>query len=307
MAELKLIYEGTDITEYVDIMECVYRDTSGKECDCLNMKVDHAEKWMRWGPRKNDTIQAKRGGYDTKALYLNTITLEDGAYRIYATSVRSGMFAKKWQAYQNATLGNIMDVCASELGMGAACFGIDAGLKYEYMMRRNQTALAFLDQLGRLEGAVIKAVNGKITAIGIEYAQAIKAMHTIELSIDQADSAYTDRRDKALGSLRVDTPYGRAVARAKGTDGLEEGMTDLAVDDDAQAHRWAKGLLLAHNRACETLRIMSEFNPGYTALARVDIESASNAAGQWIIDDVEHDMVENTSRIKLLRCITNIA
>ena len=105
MAELKLIYEGTDITEYVDIMECVYRDTSGKECDCLNMKVDHAEKWMRWGPRKNDTIQAKRGGYDTKALYLNTITLEDGAYRIYATSVRSGMFAKKWQAYQNATLG----------------------------------------------------------------------------------------------------------------------------------------------------------------------------------------------------------
>ena len=78
-ADMTLIYKGTDITKQVDIIECVCRDVSGSESDCLNLKVDHADQWFRWGPQKNDTIQVKRNGYDSKTLYLNTVIPEDGA------------------------------------------------------------------------------------------------------------------------------------------------------------------------------------------------------------------------------------
>ena len=306
MADISLIYEGVDITDSVDIKECVFRDASGRECDCLDVKLDHAERWLRWGPKKNDTIQVKRGGYDTKALYLNTIALEDGAYRIYATSAKSQPLPRRWQTFEGKTLQTIMGLCAGELGMGARLFGVDGAVAYDYLLRRNLTAPAFLEWLAGMEGAALKTLDGALVAIGIEYAQGIGAMHTIELSTDQADSAYIDQRDKRWSSVEITTPFGSGQARSSDAQGMERVITDVCVDNDAQAYRWAKGLLLAHNRKCEILRLESEFNPGYTAMARIDVESESDAKGQWIIDSVEHDMVGNASRPVLYRCLNDI-
>ncbi len=70
---LKLYYEDSDITNDVDIMECVCRDVSGGRSDCLTLKMDHADKWLRWSPQKNDRLRVVRNGYDSKTMYLNTI------------------------------------------------------------------------------------------------------------------------------------------------------------------------------------------------------------------------------------------
>ena len=306
MADLSLIYEGVDITDSVDIKECVFRDVSGRECDCLDMKLDHAERWLRWGPRKNDTIQVKRGGYDTKTLYLNTIALEDGAYRVYATSAKSQTFPRRWQTFEGKSLQTIMSVCAGELGMSAKLFGVNGATAYDYLLRRNQTAPAFLEELAGLEGAALKTLDGAFVAIGIEYAQGIEAMHTIELSVDQANSAYIDQRDKRWSSVEIRTPFGKGSARSSEAQGANQVITNLCLDNDALAYRWAKGMLLAHNRKCEILRLESEFNPGYTAMGRLDVVSESDANGQWIIDSVEHDMMGNTSRPVLHRCVYDI-
>ena len=76
MPKATLIYQGVDITQDVDMVECVHTDVSGGACDCLSIKLDHAEKWFGWGPEKNDTIQILRNGYDTGTLYLNTVAPE---------------------------------------------------------------------------------------------------------------------------------------------------------------------------------------------------------------------------------------
>ena len=77
MPKATLIYQGVDITQDVDMVECVHTDVSGGACDCLSIKLDHAEKWFGWGPEKNDTIQILRNGYDTGTLYLNTVAPEN--------------------------------------------------------------------------------------------------------------------------------------------------------------------------------------------------------------------------------------
>ena len=97
--DLTLIYEGVDITDDVDIIECVCYDRSGGEADCLNMRLDHADKWFRWGPQKNDRIRVTRSGYDTKMLFLNTIAPEDGTYRIYATGAKSAAFPARYMTF----------------------------------------------------------------------------------------------------------------------------------------------------------------------------------------------------------------
>ena len=306
MAGVTLMYEDTDITASVDIMECVCRDVSGSESDWVNLKVDHAEQWLAWGPQKNDKIRVLRSGYDSRTMYLNAIITEDGAYRIIATGAKCKPFPARWRPYENKTLASIMSQCAGELDMGARQYGVSGAIRYEYLLRKNTVAPVFLERLLNREGAALKSLNGDYVAIGIEYAQDIPAKHEIELSVTQADAAYIDRRDNAWASVQIKTPFGSAIARDGNVKGITQVITDITVDNDAQAYRWAKGLLLAHNRRCEMLRIESDFNPGYTAMGRVDVTSRTGANGEWIIHEAEHDMIEGKSRVTMFRCVRGI-
>lgn len=306
-ADVSLIYQGTDITDEVDIIECVCRDTSGRESDCLNLKVDHADRWFRWGPQKNDTLRVLRNGYDSGTLYLNTVIPEDGAYRIWATGAKSVPYPTRWQAFENKTLAAIMGTCAGELGMGARQSGVSGGITYEYLLRENLSAPVFLEMLANREGAVLKALGGSYVAIGVTYAQGLPAMHEMELDDDQLDSEYIDRRDRNWSSVTIKTPFGTGTARDSAANGQSRIITDMTVDSGAQAYRWAKGILTLHNRQSETLKIEMDFNPGYTAMVRIDVKSQTDAAGQWIIDETEQNLLDGRTKAKLYRCITTIS
>ena len=304
--DITLIYEGVDITADVDIIECVCRDVGGGEADCLNLKVDHADKWFRWGPQKNDKIRVKRSGYDTKTLFLNTVVPEDGAYRIYATASKSVPFPQKWQAYEKKTLSAILSMCAGECGMNAKLYGVSGGLTYDYMLRDNMSAPVFMQQLTNREGAVLKALDGSYTAIGVQYAQGLSPMHEMELDDDQLDSEYIDRRDLNWASVSIKTPFGSGEARDSSATGQSRTLTDITVDNDAMAYRWAKGILLMHNRQSEILNIEMDFNPGYTAMVRIDVKSRTDANGQWIIQEAVQNLLDGRTKAKMLRCVTGI-
>lgn len=304
--DLRLFYNGKDITESVDILECVVRDVSRNESDCLNLLADHAEKWFKWGVKKNDTLRVKRSGYDTKTMYLNTVVPEEGNFRIYATGSKCTPFPVKWESYEKRTLGAIMGACAGEGDMGSRQIGISGGILYEYLLRENMSAPVFLEQLINREGAIMKSLDGKFCAIGIAYAQGLKSTHTVRIGNKLADAQYTDRRDKSWSSVTIDTPFGKGSAVDGKSIGKSRIITDIAVDNDAQAKRWAKGILLCHNRQNEILTVETDFNPGYTAMVRVDVDCSTELRGQWIVDEVEQDLVSGRSKAKLFRCITSI-
>lgn len=304
--DITLIYQGVDITDEVDIIECVCRDVSGEESDCLMLTLDHAEKWFQWKPQKNDTIRVTRGGYDSKTMYLNTVVPEDGAYRIYATARRSAPMPEKYQVFEKMTLSSIMSMCAAECGMGAKLYGLSGGIQYPYLLRERMRAPAFLEMLAMREGAVLKCLDGNFAAIGVQYAQNIAAMHEMELENGQMDSQYIDRRDLRWSSVQIKSMFGSGTARDSDADGQTKIITDLAVDDDATAYRWAKGILMMYNRQSEVLNIEMDFNPGYTAMVRVDVKSDTDAAGKWMIDRVEQNLLDGRTKARMYRCIESV-
>lgn len=304
--DLTLIYNGVDITDSVDIIECICRDVSGGESDCLKIKVDHADKWMRWNPQKNDRIRVMRSGYDTKTMYLNTVVPEDGAYRLYATASKALPFAPKWQAYEDYTLSAVMGTCAGECGMGTRQCGVNGAITYEYLLRDNMSAPVFIEQLVNREGAVLKTLGGVYTAIGVKYAQGLSAMHELDLNSDQLDSEYIDRRDRNWSGVQIKTVFGNGAAHDSNASGQNRIITDIPVDDDAMAYRWAKGILLMHNRQSEILNIEMDFNPGYTAMVRINVRSSTDSAGQWIIDEVEQNLLDGRTKAKMYRCVHGI-
>ena len=304
--DIALFYEDVNITDDVDIMECVVRDVSCGESDCLSLTLDHADRWFRWNPQKNDRLRVTRSGYDSKTLYLNTIMPRDGTYRVLATAQKSVPHPPGSKSYENQTLDSIMRLCAGECGMGARLFGVSGGTRYEYLLRDRMSAPAFMAWLAEMEGAVLKALDGNYTLIGIAYAQNLPAMHEMELNDGQMDSDYTDMKAQRWAGCSVKTPFGSGLARHSGVTGTIPEYRELPVENDAMACRWARGMLLSHNRLCETLSVSMDFNPGYTAMARVDVKSKTDAAGQWMIHETEQDLVNGRTRAKMVRCLSGI-
>ena len=304
---MQLFYEGKDITSHVDIVKCIHRDVSCGRSDCLRLELDHAASWYSWEPQQDDEIRVICNGYDTGTLYLNTILPEKGHYSILATSIPSMGQHKTHTGFENKTLDELFAACAAECAMKYALYGPDSGLVYPYLMRNYEGCAAFLNRLMEWEGAALKAVNGRLVGIGILYAQALDAKQTIQITVNQDGVRHIRRNGVKLSSFTIRTPF--AESTAVDTDAVQGDaivLTHLPATDNVMAGRWARGLLLHQNRRAETLRLQSELNAGMTAMARIDIESATDMHGNWLVDEVEHDMIENRTTAQLLRCLTTI-
>lgn len=304
---MQLIYEGVDITGSVDIVSCVHLDAADGRADRLDMTMEHAGAWFRWGPKEDDTIEVVHEGYTTGRLYLSAVIPEGGRFRLAATSAPSAARRKRTRSYENRTFHQILDDCAAECRMGFAAYGANTDVRYRYMTRTNQTGAAFADWLCRMEGAALKLYDGMFLAIGIEEAQNGDAVQTLELAEDQQEAYYRRRAGERLRGISLVTPHADGSAEDADAAGADwEKHAEMPALDDRQAGRWAAGMLLHHNRQAETLEMTTGFSKELTAMARVDVESSTDAAGEWIIGSVTHDLVRETSTLRMARCLRAI-
>lgn len=304
---MTLFYQGTDMTPYVDITKCVYRDVAGGRCDSLDMELDQAAAWHRWGPQVDDEISVVQGGLETGVLYLNTVWPEDGRYRMVATGLKAAARRGAWKSYRDRTLEDIMRACAAECGMDFGLYGLEGKLRYPYLERRDEGCAAFLDRLMALEGGVLKVMGGRLCGIGIAWAQEQAGAKTVMLSADQRGAQHIRQGGNQWAGLTVRTPWCEASARDSGAlGGIRPVRTDTPARDAAQAGRWARGLLLAHNRQAEQLRLNTELDIGMTAMARVDVQGGTGADGAWLVDEAAHDLVNGKTQTTLLRCVYSV-
>ena len=303
---LKLYYEGTDMTGYVNIARCVYREASVGRADSLEIEVDHAAQWAKWKPKRDDVIAVKLDGYSTGKLYLNSLIPEGERYRIIATSLPSAAQRRAWQYFKGAQLSDIMHCCALECGMDSHLYGLDGDYQYEYMLRQDEGCAAFLDRIGRLEGLAVKAKNGMIRAISVPWAQQRDAAARLRIDTVQPGVRHTVEQASRLSSVTVVGPGISATARDSLGEARNYRTIALPVSNAAQAGRWARGTLLMENRKTEQIEIKSAFNAAMRAMVRVDIEGNTQATGQWIVEGVEQDFIDGRTVTTMVRCVDTV-
>ncbi len=304
---MNLFYQGKDITDYIRIRSCIMRDSCGERCDSLKIQFENASSWYRWGLEEDDKIRIVHNGYDTGTLYLNTIFPQDGKYNVLASSLPCTARRKESHSFTGKTLEQIMRFCAMRSGMDFAIYGIDGSAEIPYIQQENESAAAFLNRLLRMEGAVLKCVNGRYAAIGILYAQRRNAGEAIRI-MSTSRSAEYQRSGVTSKALTIRTPYADATATDKNVPSNHSRIVrnDIPAKSNLQAGRWARGLLLNMNRECETLKVESGFNSDFTAMTRVDVTGGTAADGEWVIKEAEHDFLNMTSTAVMHRCVTSI-
>ena len=304
---MEIYYEGRRITDFVITRKCIVRDTAGDRCDSLELEFENSGVWFGWEPAEDDQIIVEHDGYDSGIMYVNTVIPEDGRFRILATSLPCSARRKAYASFYKQTIEDIMRTCAAESGMDIQILGIDKQTIVPYIERNNEGCGAFLSKLLMLEGAALKCVNGKYTAIGYEYAQDRNPEQTIRIMDDQQGFRFR-AEGTAIRSVTVKTPYALGTATDTAVPETHANITisKLPALDNAQAGKWAKNKLLHINRNMESVTIQSTFNPGASAMLRVDIIGNTEANGSWMIDTAEHDLKNETTTILLKRCIWTI-
>lgn len=300
---MEIYYQGTNITGMVQVNSCIVRDTAAGRCDSLDIEFGNAAGWYSWGPEEDDQIMVVHDGYDSGMMYVNRIMPENGKYRIIAASLPCKAREKIYQSFIGRTIEDIVKSCAASSGMEYRIYGIDPQIVIPYIERENEGCAAFLSRLLTLESAALKCINGRYAIIGIAYAQSMNPTQTIRLNANQEGSKY-HRDGVTYKSLVVKTPYASGIAIDNTVSASHSILTayDLPALNDIQAARWARGKLLHLNRQSERVDIQSEFNPGMTALARINIEGDTDATGEWLVEEVEHDLISLATKTIMRRC-----
>lgn len=304
---MELYWNDVRITDSVNITGCVYRDTAGCGRDTLEITLDNAAIWYRWAPEEDDRIAVTYNDFSTGVLYLDTVVPDRDQYKVIATSVKRAGMRKAWECYQGMTLEEIADRCAGACAMNWHLYGLEGGLPYGRIERQHEGAAAFFNRVLKMEGAVLKAYNGMMRGISIPYAQALPVVQTFSVTEDQEGVRYQRRAARKLTALTVKTPYLEATARDRSAAGSNDmTVTHLPAADAAQAGRWARGLLINWNRKAEEISIEMGMNTGMTALARVDITGGTDADGEWMVQEAEHDFYNRRTSVSLYRVIDTV-
>lgn len=304
---MEIFWNGSDITGFVRPIHCLHRDGGGGRSDGLEIEFFQAENWIKWDPRPDDQIEVKVKGYTTGTMYLNTTAVDKGKFRVHALAVPRAARVKESRCYEDKTLRDLMEGCAAECGMGWALWGLDELTRYRFLLREDESAPAFLSRVLQMEGAVLKSVNGKLAGIGLAWAQERSAARALYVRANNPGTRHIRQMDRAWSGLRVQGIDAVATARDVDVSGYHQPvMSELPAFDALSAGRWARGLLLCHNRQAEELSIEMGLSGELTSMARIDIEGGTKADGAWIVQEAEHDLFNAKSRVKLLRCRTGI-
>lgn len=304
---MRILYEGTDLAGWAEPVRCVHRDAAGGRADCLDITFDRADTWARWAPRADDVIEAEDGGYRTGKCYVCAIRPEGNRFRILAASTPQAARQRGWACCEAGTLGELLHRTATECRMKEAFFGLDADLPLPFTIREDEGCAAFLARLLRREGASLKCFDGRMNAVSLLWAQERAPVRSFRLTAGEDTGIYTRRNGHAWSRLTVAAPA--CEASATDTEAADENPRTIAgtgAQNESQAGRWARGLLLSRNREAEEIELTTAFDPALTALARITITGDTAGNGDYLIDEAEHDLTDRTSRILCRRCVTTI-
>ena len=304
---MELSWNGTDITGSVNITGCVHTENAYGRCDCLELMLDNAGRWYGYAPEEDDEIIFTHDGYTTGSLYLNAIIPVGDQYRVLATSTKQAAARQSYETYKDTTLQGLFTFCAAEIGMEGKLFGVDGRLPYTFVLRPYEGAGAFLNRVGEWEGLCVKTRDNAILGVSVTYAQEMETRAGIYIDAIQEGVTWQSCKRGKYASLTVQTPWAKATAWDTGMNGINAlTITNLPAMDNTQAGRWARGLLLMHNRQAETLEIEKELDTSLAPMDKVNISGDTAMNGDWIVNETEHDFINKRTTLEMLRCIETV-
>ncbi|AOZ91625.1 phage late control D family protein [Paenibacillus crassostreae] len=302
---MQIIYNGTDITSSVHPTSIQMIDNSGGIPDSLTLKFSDTEGiWGKWKPAKNDTLQVKESGYDTGLMYIDQIMQTAGSFGLAALSIPQTSKSARSQGWESVRFLEIVTQIAARHGFTIKTYGVTNHL-YERVDQIEQADFSFLADRCSLEGYALK-INNKSIVIYDEATQE-KIVPDPELSIIRESNINgdfefidksTDIYGKCIVSSQALSGYIEGEYTASGTNGPTL-KRNIFASNQAEANRWAKGIIRSFNKHMLTGSLAVNLNTNYAAGTTIQVTDVGMFDGVYFTDRLVHDLINNKTKVKL--------
>lgn len=295
---MKLFYNGADIYNDVSVNYCVHEMFAEKHADTLVIRFNDTKGvWSKWNPAAGDTIRWQEGASDTGKMFVHSMKPENGLFTIRAMSMpKSGTTkrSKSWEGVRFLQLGNEI---AANHGLVFQNYGCTDQM-YPYIKQDNETDFAFFSRLCMLEGCAMLIYDGRLIAYNEQHIEKQAPAGTLHVDIN-GKFDYDDNRAACYGSCEVASGIYSGKFNAPGAVNTTVLRPEkkIPVTSNAEAARFAKGLLRNANKYGRKGQFAKELHLGYAAasLFKLTTTKASAWDGTVFVYKVRHDYVKNKS------------
>ena len=297
---MNLYYNGTDIYNDVSVNYCVHEMFAEKQADTLVIRFNDTKgTWSKWNPADGDVIRFKEGASDTGKMFIHSMKPENGLFTIRAMSMPKSGTTKKSKSWEGVRFLQLANEIAGNHGLTFQNYGC-ADQVYPYLKQENETDFALFSRLCTLEGCQMLIYDGKLLAYNEQYIERQTPAGTLEVA-ENGVFSYQDNRAACYGSCEISSGSYSGKFKAPNATNKAVLRPDKAipVTSNAEAARFAKGLLRNANKYGHTGQFSKSLLTGYAAasLLRLKTKKASAWDGTVFVYKVRHDFVRNKSTL----------
>lgn len=296
---IKITYAGKDITDNVSINKCWHDMYAAGQSDTLTLRVgDAANLWDKWGPTEGDEINIAYGSIHTGKMFVSSVYPRNGLYTITATAAPRTAFDKQFKSWAKVRLLQIGQEIAARHGLKFKAYGVTDRL-YTYILQAGVSDLAFLHSRAQLEGCAFLIYDGTLILYDEAYMEMQTPAGVIALGLDGKYSFYNDSRE-LYGSCKVESGgYSGEYDAGNGSARVLVPADDISIGSNAEATRFARGLLRAANKGCLNGWIKGQIVPQYAAasIAKLECSRAPSWNGNVFLTHVRNDYAAGAAKL----------
>ena len=297
---MKLYYNGADIYNDVSVNYCVHEMFAEKQADMLVVRFnDPKGVWSKWNPAAGDTLRFTEGASNTGKMFVHSMKPENGLFTLRALSIpKSGATknSRSWQGVRFLQLGN--DIAKAH-GLTFKYYGCKDQV-YPYLKQENETDFAFYARLCMLECCQMLIFDGTLLVYNEQKFESQTPTGTLTVE-ENGQFSYSDTRASCYGSCVISSGSYSGKFTAPGTKNTAvlRPSKPVPVTSNAEAARFAKGLLRNANKYGHTGQFSKSLLPGYAAASLLNLKTQKASAwdGAVFVYKVRHDFVGNKSTL----------
>ncbi len=302
---IKVTYNGVNITNSVSVNRCHHDMYAGGRADTLNLRVNDIDHlWDSWVPAAGDEIRVDSGTESTGTMLLTSVKARNGLFVLAAQSAPQSGFVKHRKAWRQVRLLQLGREIAERNGLEFASYGV-ADRLYSYILQDNVGDFAFLNHRAMLESCAMQIYNKRLVLYSEPEMEAQQPLETLDIA-DSGDYEYSPKQGDLYGSCEVSSGvYSGVFSAENGSKRVYRPQTVGVVGSDAEAERFARGLLRAVNKACMRGFVRTGILSGYAAGSVVTLNNALAPSwnGPVFIDHLRNDYVAGKSKIFFRRLL----
>ena len=297
---MKLLYEGIDIAGKISINRCEHETYAEKRSDqlvlCFN---DAAGLWNFWNPVRGEKVQLIDGSDDTGKMFITSIVPENGLFTLRAMSMPLSGETVSSRSWENVKLFQMGQDIAKKHGLTFKTYGV-TDRTYSYIKQERLTDFEFYHRRCQLEGCAMLIYDGALIVYDEKQMEAQTPAGSIKVG---ADGFFTYNDDSAQSYNKAEVVSGKfsgsySDANAN-TSRILRPKEPIECTSDAEAIRFARGLLRQANKNARTGSFRRKLSRGYAAASVVNIETSKAKAwdGKVFITRTRHDFLTGETKI----------